>query len=145
MSRQALRKRQTGFTLIELVVVLVLLGILGAAATARFQDLSTEAGTVAVRGVAAELSSASAINYAVSVTPGGTPDVNLNADTTCNASTASTDEVEDLFQAVGPPTGFTLAATAVSCLAAAAGATFTCTVTHTDSGQTADATIICTG
>jgi len=57
-------KQQQGFTLIELVVVIVLLGILAAAATARFQDLATEAEQAAVEGIAAEIASGSAINFA---------------------------------------------------------------------------------
>jgi len=66
-------KQQSGFTLIELVVVIVLLGILGAAATAKFQDLSAEARAAAIQGIAAEMQSGSAINYAKkAVSPGAT-------------------------------------------------------------------------
>lgn len=63
-------KQQNGFTLIELVLVIVILGILAAVAVPRFSDLSTEARIATLDGLAGSVRSAATIARATQLAQG---------------------------------------------------------------------------
>ena len=133
-------KTQKGFTLVELVVVIVLLGILGVTALGKFQDLSADATTAANTGVASEISAAASINYAVSVVNPGTEDVTIDNTTGCAAA-----DVDGLFASGAfPDANHDIATQVGACVNP--GDTYTCEITADSGlGALAIATLICTG
>ena len=59
-----MRKSSGGFTLIELIVVIVILGILAVTAAPKFMNLQGDAKAASLKGVQAALNSAKAMVYA---------------------------------------------------------------------------------
>lgn len=90
-------KKQQGFTLIELVIVVIILGFLGAAAVPRFLDVTDDARDASVEGVAGGFASAVGLvraEWELAGRPAGDVDISydgINMDVTNSGYPASLD------------------------------------------------------
>ncbi|EKD71866.1 MAG: hypothetical protein ACD_46C00080G0001 [uncultured bacterium] len=105
------KEKQLGFTLIELVIVIAIIGILSAVAIPKFIDLSSNAQSAATNSVAGALSAANASNYA-----------SRKLSSSLGVAVANCTDVANALQG-GLPSGYT-----ITSAAAAADTSVTCTL-----------------
>ncbi|MES2715399.1 MAG: type II secretion system protein [Pseudomonadota bacterium] len=131
--------RPQGFTMIELIVVIVILGVLAATALPKFIDMNSDAKAAALKGVVGASASAMTINYSGCA---------VNEHTPAALKCVKVDDCSDLGTIMqgGLPTGYTVAAAALGAgTAGSNGVEATCTITQTSGGLTGTFTGISAG
>lgn len=123
-------KKQDGFTLIELVVVIALLGILAAFAIPRFASLESEARAATVNGVAGALRSAAAMAHGLHLATGSDPVTMEGASIDIVNGYPDAATVEDT---LADSTGFTISVTGTTATFTKTGTTANCFASYTES------------
>ena len=119
-------KQQSGFTLIELVIVIVILGLLAATALPRFSNLTQSARVASLNGVAGSLRSAASIAHATQLVNGAASNAAVTLDNVSITMTNGWPAAATVSNVLTDVTGYTVA-----------GGVFTlvtgCTVTYANS------------
>lgn len=128
--------RQNGFTLVELVIVIVILGLLAAVALPRFINITTDARLASLNGVAGGIRSAVALARAQYVTAGSTGATSIDMSgqpVTVNSGVNGgipTGDAAGIGTAIPNPDGFTVTYGATTAYTPVSGGSATCQVEY---------------
>lgn len=131
-------RKQRGFTLIELVLVITILGILAAFAVPRFVSLSANARAAVVNSLAGSLRSAGALAHSVSLATGAgaTSSISMEGVTVTMINYYPTEDADGIGKALADVSGFTSSYTGAIATFTPTGGGANCKVTYDAAAST---------